>query len=80
MTKPIHVFSFNPKDNGGEQLLLSTYISKHGIYEQRLSLQSYGNSATLELSGSFLSPRLLRRLADELETAINSNLDVPHTC
>jgi len=74
-----HVFVFNPKDNGGEQLILTTeffdngdcaaYGFSGGVYtNQQLSLQSYGNSASMNLYGIVLSPENLRQLANELES------------
>jgi len=68
-----HSFCFNEDDNGGESLTLNTkmYENDDGeiYYNQELSLQSYGNSASLNLYGVTLEPDLLRKLADELEAA-----------
>lgn len=75
-----HVFSFNPRDNGGEQLTLVSHIidngdvaagiPKAGVFlNQELSLQSYCNSASFLLFGASLTPDNLRRLANELEAA-----------
>lgn len=76
MHKPIskHTFVFNNEDNGGESLSLTTEFFGNGdpgeIYSnQILSLQSYGNSASLNLSSVYLSPELLRKLAKGLEGA-----------
>ena len=72
-----HCFVFNPEDNGGESLSLTTKIfdngdDKRNIYlNQELSLQSYGNSVTLNLYGANLTPKNLRELANELEKKIN---------
>jgi len=75
-----HVFIFNPKDNGGEQLVLTTefYDNGDGIPEgvytsQQLSLQSYCNSANFELMGCSITSEILRKLANELD-AVKSRL------
>ena len=69
-----HVFSFNPEDNGGEQLFLVTTFFDNGdgeIYtHQDMSLQSYCNSASLSLLGASLNPANLRQLANELDETI----------
>ena len=66
-----HVFEFNPNDNGGENLSLTTIMLDNGAkeiyYNQELTLCSYCNSATFNLVGSPLTPDLLRKLANELE-------------
>jgi hypothetical protein len=71
-----HVYNFSPNENGGESLLLITKfiangdpITKNeGVYlNQELTLNSYGNSATITLCGTNLSPKKLRKLANELE-------------
>lgn len=66
-----HVYNFEPKDNGGESLTLTTtyYDNKYGEYctNQKLTLQSYCNSASFELSGTQLTPDKLRELANQLE-------------
>lgn len=68
-----HSFCFNPNDNGGEGLTLTTTFIDNGdpaIYtNQELTLHSYFNSATISLTGSPITPDNLRRLADELELA-----------
>jgi hypothetical protein len=65
-----HYFTFNEDDNEGEQLTLDTYFYKSSAGEistlQELTLNSYGNSATFNLSGYF-TPENLRKLADELD-------------
>lgn len=73
-----HSFSFNEKDNGGEQFCLQTDIYDNGDDEkdsfflnQELTLCSYGNSATFNLSGVQLTPELLRKLANELDEVIS---------
>lgn len=71
-----HQFVFNEDDNGGEYLSLTTDIVSNGdpedlYYNQVMTLQSYGNSASFSLSMNMLSPNVLRKLADELEEAEN---------
>ena len=70
-----HTFYFNPEDNGGESLTLTTEFWANGeaggiLTTQDFSLQSDGNSATIHL-GSYLTPDMLRKLADELDDKIN---------
>jgi len=74
----IHVFDFDPKNNGGESLTLSTYIYSNGdpngsYWNQTLTLQSYCNSASFNLCGTNLTPNMLRKLADELDEIIYKN-------
>jgi hypothetical protein len=80
-----HVFCFNPQDNGGEQLHLITefFESDNGdIYSNKeMSLQSYCNSASFNLSGAAISSetffKLARELAAiELELSIKSKLNI----
>ena len=70
-----HNFVFNPLDNGGEQLVLTTEFHANGDYvtddtgiyaTHKLRLNSYSNAVTLSLDGH-LTPQNLRKLADELE-------------
>lgn len=77
-----HSFVFNPHDNGGEQLRLNTQIVYNGdeitedkfpcYFNQTLNLMSYGNSVSLNLLSTGLTPACLRKLADELENKILS--------
>jgi hypothetical protein len=77
-----HVFNFSPRENGGESLLLTTIFRdngdyaagiEHGVFlNQELTLCSYGNSASFNLCGINLTPKNLRKLADELEAIENS--------
>lgn len=79
-------FVINDKDNGGESLSLTTiYIDNgddvttksDGIYmNQELSLQSYSNSATFNLTSAVFTPEILRELANELDKARNIALSV----
>jgi len=71
-----HHFTFNPKDNGGESLTLSTEFidngddGEEGIYtNHKLTLHSYCNAAHFELCGISITPELLRELANQLENA-----------
>jgi hypothetical protein len=68
-----HVFCFNEHDNGSESILLVTESAANAgaeLITQELSLQSYGNSASIH-TGYVFTPALLRKLADELEFAID---------
>ena len=66
-----HVYCFNEEDNGGEQLILTTivYDDKVGgiFFNQELTLGSYCNSASFNLTGAQITPKLLRELANQLE-------------
>lgn len=73
-----HAFAFGD-DCGGEALTLTTKVfangddPPHNIYlNQLLTLQSNCNSAIFELVGTPITPKDLRRLADEMETAIEA--------
>jgi hypothetical protein len=75
-----HIFVFNEKDNGGQQLMLITkFISNGdpitentGIYvNQELTLNSYGNSSSFNFYEFYLTPENLRKLANQLEVEIN---------
>lgn len=75
MEKEIYrqVFSFNPNDNGGEQLVLITKYLNNGdgeIYiNQSLELYSYCNSAAFNLVGAVIDSKMLRELANQLDKA-----------
>lgn len=83
MDKKIHSFNFifNKEDNGGESLMLSTDffdngddITKEcdGIYaNQKLTLHSYSNAASLNFYCKMLNPENLRALANKLEQEQN---------
>lgn len=69
-----HVFVFNEHDNGGEQLILTTEFYHNGdpdgVYvNQEITLGSYCNSASINLSGVQITPEILFKLATELVTA-----------
>ena len=65
----------NPEDNGGEQVAITVEIYDNGDYDAnstytlgRVSLQSYGNSASMSLPN--ITPEFLRKFADKLEAEI----------
>lgn len=69
-------FPLNPKDNGGEQLIITTDFFSNGdpvtatsgiFLNQQLTLQSYCNSASFNLCGAIFTPQKLRELADLIE-------------
>lgn len=69
-------FIFNPEENGGEALSLTIEWFDNGdaahglpggvLNNQKLTLQSYCNSASFELTSGF-TPTRLRLLADIIE-------------
>ena len=64
-----HHFVFNKGDNGGEGLMISTYLRDEGEFtstKQDLSLQSHCNSAHLNLT-TCISTDTLRQVANDLE-------------
>lgn len=72
-----HVFCFDPNNRGGEAFLLTTEFIDNGdknensiFLNQQLTLHSYCNSATFNLCGTPLTPENLRKLANELESAM----------
>lgn len=72
-----HSFVFNPEENGGESFMIVTKFFANGdpggvFPNHELTLQSYGNSASINLFGSAITPHRLRQLADELEKAEQS--------
>ncbi len=71
-----------PHINSGESIVIETDIIDNGDNEpdkssrflnQRITLQSYGNSASINLFGASMTPKFLRELANEIESAMNSN-------
>ena len=75
-----HSFTFNPEDNGGESLSLTTQFIANGdpitpdegiFLNQELSLQSYCNSASINMFGISFTPKALRELANQLESERN---------
>jgi hypothetical protein len=73
-----HSFSLN-SEIGGESLMLYTKHFWNGddpkdgpsIYtNQSIVLQSYGNSASLNLFTASITPKILRQLADQLDEAM----------
>lgn len=80
-----HVFCFNPDENGGESVTLTTTLIHNGdhkhvideiTFQQELTLMSYGNSATFNLF--CMTPDRLRLLANELEIVTNKALGQLH--
>lgn len=75
MTKLLktHNFVVNPKDNGGESIIITTeFYDNDGKYIstiQKITLMSYGNSATINLGSASLTPENLREFANQLEAA-----------
>ena len=79
----IHTFVFNKDANGGEQLILTTKLYTNGdgeidrenhlYFNQKLTLNSYGNAATIMLYGASLNPENLRRLANEIDSLMSRN-------
>jgi hypothetical protein len=75
------VFVFNKHDNGGESLSLAIEYFDNGdaaaglpdgiIMNQKLSLQSYCNTASFELAGAQFTPENLRELANVMERGQN---------
>ena len=69
-----HISPLNPADNSGESLILVTNYHYSGLKEkyfvnQELRLESYGTQASIKLGKIHITPRLLRRLADQMEQA-----------
>lgn len=70
-----HRFNFDPSNIGGESVSLTTSILSNGepdgiFINQVISLQSYGNSASINLFSTQITPTVLRELANQLESAI----------
>ncbi len=64
----------NPECNGGETITLETTFNGDARFgevwmNQKLTLNSYGNQASLSMYG-YLDPQKLRDMADQLEKAI----------
>jgi hypothetical protein len=59
------IYSFNPNDNGGEQLTASVEVSNGSTYVE-FELQSHCNSASIY--ASVVTPEKLRELADKIES------------
>lgn len=72
------IMELNPEDNGGESVTLTADIHDNGdaaaglpnglFVLSHVSLESYGNSATITLPN--VSPEFLRKFADELEAKL----------
>lgn len=70
-----HSFHFNPSDNGGESVTLTTKFISNGdpggvFMNQEFTMQSYCNCASFTLCGCILTPDLLKKLANELDAAL----------
>lgn len=66
----------NPECNGGETITLDTTFNGDPRFgevwmNQSLTLNSYGNQATLSMYG-YLDPEKLRQMADQLEVALTA--------
>lgn len=79
----INTFVFNPEENSGESIVLTTKIfgdrddlDDDRYITQELTLQSYGRSSSFELNFD-LTPNKLRELANQLEDAMNRH-DMEH--
>ena len=66
MKENLHVFCFNPKENGGQSIHLVTTINSNNI-SQSLELNCFGNCSSLQFGDGIFTPDILRKLADELE-------------
>lgn len=66
-----HHFVFDKFANGGETLTLTThfFVNPDGSirWNQELTLNSYGNSASFNLNSTLIDPKTLKKLAQELE-------------
>jgi hypothetical protein len=69
-------YCFNPEDNEGEAITLSTSVEQAGTDEafvtQEFTLHSYINSATFQTS-FYLTPEKLRECADKIESFLAVN-------
>lgn len=76
-----HNIEVPPHINSGESLTIKTELIDNGdfkklgrdeniIINQEITLNSYGNSVTLNLSTSVLTPTFLRELANQLDVEI----------
>lgn len=73
-----HNFVFNEGENSGESIVLRTDFFSNGdpggkgvFTNQKLTLHSYCNSASIDLTISAFTPENLRKLADQLENSRN---------
>ena len=76
-----HTFNLSPNENSGEGLTITTEFIANGdditetegvILNHEITLQSYGNSASINLFGIALTPEKLRTLANQLERERNT--------
>ena len=79
MRRTTHAYTLNPTDNAGEAIYITTDITfdpseskkEQVTLEHRITLNSYGNSATLNIDGVQITPAKLRLFADELQAEID---------
>lgn len=76
-----HSFCFSPLENSGEGLFLKTTfygngdVGPNGLFvNQEITLNSYQNSASINLFGIPITSTMLRQLADELDVAKSNAL------
>ena len=63
-------FTFNKEDGGGAALHITIDYFDNGDAAQKLTLESYGNSASFYLTSGF-TPENLRELANIMERGYN---------
>ncbi len=78
----VHCFTISGGGNGHEHLYLSTTRmptddSDTVYYNQSLTLNSENHSASIELGMAPLTPKMLRKMADELEAAMAQEENPP---
>lgn len=73
---PTFIYHFNPEENGGEAIMLSSSLVREDPDEsfvtQEFSMDSYGNSSSLHMS-FYLTPDKLRDCANKLEKFLIAN-------
>jgi hypothetical protein len=71
-----HYFCLNPHESSSEQVVVETKFNPThptGWATQKITMSSSGNSCSFEFDGMYLTPHILRTLADELD-AFRNNL------
>jgi hypothetical protein len=71
-----HYFCLNPHESSSEQVVVETKINPThptGWVTQKLIMSAGCNSCSFEFDGMYLTPHILRTLADELD-AFRNNL------
>lgn len=70
------VHTVNPKDNGGEHITITTNVYKNEdgskYTDHVIGLESYCNSVSLNLCGAQITPQFLRKMAEDLEQALEN--------